>query len=472
MTTFDPSQFAGPGARVHIVGIGGAGMSAIARVLLGRGVAVSGSDRQPGASTDALRNMGAIIHTGHAATHIAGADVLLISSAVRDDNPEVVAARAAGVPVLKRREALPLLLGDRTQIAVAGTHGKTTTTAMIAHILRQTGEDPSYIVGGLMLNTGDNAHAGRGAAFVIEADEYDYMFLGLTPTIAVLTNVEHDHPDLFPDLAAITDAFRQFVARIPEYDGVLIACADDPGAAGLARERRAAGQPTLLYGLDSPGVDWRGMRGESPGAMTVQGMQAGQPVQEAVRLPQVGDHNLRNALAALAAAVAAGVPLPDAAAALESFMGTGRRCEVMGEAGGVTIISDYGHHPTAIRATLQAIRQRYPDASIWAVWQPHTYTRTRILHDGFAHAFADADHVLVTDIYAARERPAPGDPDGGRMAAAIRATGHPDARPSGDLAHTARLLSDALQPGAVLIIFSAGDAPQIGEALLRGVHGA
>jgi len=455
---------------VHIVGIGGAGMSAIARVLLGRGVRVSGSDRSTNDITQKLQALGATIYEGHAAGQIAGAETVLISSAVKDDNPEVMAARADGIPVLKRREALPLLMGDAQQICVAGTHGKTTTTALITHLLRETGRDPSYIVGGVMANTGDNAHAGTGEAFVIEADEYDYMFLGLRPTIAVITNIEHDHPDMFPTLNDVLNAFRQFIAQIPPFDGLLVACTDDPNATLLARERRSTGQPTALYGLrdsdQSDGIEWTAIPGDP---VSITGWQWGQRVQAQVALPDTlkGDHNVRNLLAALAAVCAAGVTFQQAVDALHTFKGTGRRFEVLGVANGVTLISDYGHHPTAISATLQMAKQRYPGAELWAVWQPHTFSRTRLLADEFAHAFQGADHALVIAIYAARETQQPGDLDGAAMAARIAATGHPDARYSGDLSATADMLRHEARSGQVVILFSAGDAPKIATMLLK-----
>ncbi|MCC7209065.1 MAG: UDP-N-acetylmuramate--L-alanine ligase [Anaerolineae bacterium] len=472
----NPNLLGKPGQRVHVVGVGGAGMSAIARVLIGRGLYVSGSDRSTGAAAQALAALGATVYEGHAAAHVAESapDVLLISSAVGPDNPEVAAARAAHIPILKRRDALPLLLRGCRQLAVAGTHGKTTTTAMLAHILRDAGRDPSYIVGGVMLNTGDNAHAGAGDAFVIEADEYDYMFLGLHPAIAILTNVEHDHPDMFPTLEDVHAAFRRFLGQIVAPDGLLIACGDDPGARALAVERRNAGGAVLLYGLDSPALDWTGQRGVEPGAFTARGALDGRPVAQPVRLALAGDHNLRNALAAFAAACASGITPGAAAGALAAFKGAGRRAEIMGSVGGVIVVSDYGHHPTAIRATLQAMRQQHPGRAVWAVWQPHTFSRTRTLAAEFALAFADADHVLVTDIYAAREQFQPGDLDGAAMAGRIAASGHPDARHSGGLEHTARLLVDHLAgargPGAVVVIFSAGDAPQVGEMLLAALH--
>jgi len=454
----DSSLFATPNTPVHIVGIGGAGMSAIARVLIGRGLRVSGSDRGAGPAVQELAALGATVHVGHAADHVQAPAAVLISSAVKDDNPEVVAARAAGIPVLKRREALPHLLAGKTQIAVAGTHGKTTTTSMIAHILLATGRDPSYIVGGTLANTGDNARAGNGDAFVIEADEYDYMFLGLNPTIAVLTNVEHDHPDMFPTLDLVMYAFRQFIGLIPEYDGVLIACADDPNAAQLAREHRMIGQPTLTYGLKE-GPNWYAEK-RGVGQFTVHGVQDGKKVRRRASITLPGDHNIQNALAALAAAVAYGIPLPEAISALETFRGAGRRFEPVGTVNGVLYISDYGHHPTAIRATLQAGREAYPKARLWAVWQPHTYSRTRLLAAEFAESLRGADRALITDIYAAREVYQGGDPTAAGLAESARGAGV-NATASGDLAATAALLRVEAQPGDVVIIFSAGDAPEI-----------
>ncbi|MFQ3536674.1 MAG: UDP-N-acetylmuramate--L-alanine ligase [Aggregatilineales bacterium] len=451
------------GGHIHIVGIGGAGMSAIARVLIGRGVCVSGSDRALNEQTAALASLGAQIYEGHAAHNLQAPQVVLISSAIPPENPEVQAAHAAGIPVLRRREALPLLLGGTLQIAVAGAHGKTTTTALIAHILRETGRDPSYIIGGTLLNTGDNARHGAGDAFVIEADEYDYMFLGLTPTIAVLTNLEHDHPDMFPTFADMQAAFQQFIARIPEYDGVLIACADDPPALALAKARRSSGQPTLTYSLHGAQADWHGTLAGNQ--LSIEGVQGGCTVRATADLPLYGVHNAQNSLAAAAAACVYGVPLAEAAAALSTFRGTARRFEIMGVARGVTVINDYAHHPTAIRATLQAVRARFPKAAVWAVWQPHTYSRTRLLLDAFLSAFTDADHVLITDIYGAREQPQADDPSAEGLAALLGRTGR-SVRYSGNLAQTAAYLAQSVPENSVVILFSAGDAPRIGEQLL------
>lgn len=420
-----------PPQRVHFIGIGGAGLSAIARILLERGVAVSGSDRTPNPLAEALRRDGAHVVYGHDAANVAGADAVIVTSAAAPDHVEIVAAKAAGIPVYKRADVIAAIMAGQAAICVAGTHGKTTTTAMIAHILRQTGRDPSYIVGGTLPLTGTNAGVGRGGAFVIEADEYDYMFLGLRPDVAVVTNVEWDHPDFFPTPESMQDAFRRFIALIPP-DGTLIACADDPGAAALMAEARCH---VIPYGLPS-----------SP-----------------ISLPIPGRHNLYNAHAAILAAGTQGAPFDEAAAALESFTGAGRRFDVRFDRDGIAVIDDYAHHPTAIRATLEAARSRYPDRALWAVWQPHTFSRTRALWADYLGAFADADHVVVTDIYAAREHP-DGATTAARFVAELR---HPDAHHTPSLEDAAALLDAEVCAPAAILIMSAGDAPGIGVRFLE-----
>ncbi len=451
---------------MHFVGIGGVGMSAIARVMLLQGYIVSGSDRRLNALTEALVREGVLVFEGHEASQIGSAEVVIISSAVPPDNPEVQAARQRGIPVVKRIDILQDLMFGQLGVAVAGTHGKTTTTSMIIHILVEAGYDPTYIVGGVVPSTGTNAGVGRGAAFVIEADEYDYMFLGLRPQVAVVTGVEHDHPDLFPTMGDLVRAFNQFVALLPP-DGLLVVCGDDPIAATLGNNREAKQGPVVSYGLRNPQVDW-GAADWQPN--TTGGMnftltcQGGAEVLGRVILRVPGLHNVLNALAALIVTDYLGVPLADALAALAMFAGAARRFDVRGRVGGVTVVDDYAHHPTAIRLTLEAARVTYPRAGLWAVWQPHTYSRLRALFDGFTTVFTPrlADHVLITDVYAAREEPGDG-PDVPDLLAGIE---HPDVRyvPTFDSALEA--LAEGVRPGDVVVILSAGDAPQIGELLL------
>jgi UDP-N-acetylmuramate--alanine ligase len=455
-----------PGQHIHIVGVGGFGMSAIARVLLQQGYTVSGSDLRANDFTRELAARGATIVEGQRADHVAGADVVVATSAAKDDNPEVAAARAAGIPVLRRQDMLGELMAGKIGIAVAGTHGKTTTTALLVHVLIEAGRDPSYIVGGVMKNTGTNAGVGQGPYFVIEADEYDRMFLGLRPQIAILTNVEHDHPDCFPTMQDVRAAFADFVKRLPE-DGLLVACADDPAARQIGQTRRGA---VSWYGLGaSPNAGaWRAddVAPDAAGG-TRFGVWRGEQKIGPARITLAGRHNVQNALAVIAVADHLGVPFERIAAALDTFQGTGRRSEMVGQAGGVTVISDYAHHPTAIRVTLDAQRSRPGVRHLWAVWQPHTYGRLRLLADDFAAAFGAADHVLVTDVYSVREAITPG-LDAAGMAQKIRRAG--DARYTGDLDATAQLLIDEVRPGDVVVILSAGDAPRIGELLLAGLQ--
>lgn len=446
---------------IHLVGVGGFGMSAIARVLLQRGYRVTGSDRAANALTQQLSAEGARVYVGHAADQIGDAQAVVISSAVQPDNPEVLAARNRGVPVWKRAELLAALLAGYQTLAVAGTHGKTTTSAMLAHILRATAHDPSYIVGGVMANTGDNAHHGAGRAFVIEADEYDNMFHGLRPSVALVTSLEYDHPDFFPTYDAMIASFAAFVRQI-DPTGRLIVCAEG-GALRLAAVGPA---PVVTYGLHAG--DWRVADLAYEGDQMRFVVRCGDQVAATAALHVYGQHNALNALGAALAAEAYGVPLATALAALTTFRGTGRRFEVKGEVDGVVVIDDYAHHPTAIVATLEAARQRYPNHTVWAVWQPHTFSRTLELLDEYARAFDHAHHVLVTDIFPARE------PFTDRIHSrdVVARMSHPDARATGDLSATAQvLIVEAVAP-AVVLVMSAGDAPKIGELFLAARGGS
>lgn len=451
---------------VHFVGIGGTGLSAIARYLHEKGLQVSGSDRQHTTLGDELERAGVRIYIGHRASQVDGADVVVRSSAVPDDNPEVQAALLAGIPVLKRSDFLPRMLANEEVIAVAGTHGKTTTTAMIAWTLKALGEDPSYIIGSVALNLRSNAHAGLGRRFVIEADEYDYMFMGLNPHVAVVTTVEHDHPDFFPTPESFFAAFEQFVATIrPE--GCLVICHDDPGALSLLGTIQKTKFSIRTYGWE-PGADFMAHALQPIEGRGYSFKLYHQDVYQAdVSLQVPGRHNVHNALATLAVIETLGLPLSRAAGALSAFQGTARRFELLGESQGILVIDDYAHHPTEIRATLQAARRRYPGRRIWAVWQPHTYSRIRRLLFDFSHAFDQADQVILTDIYAAREAPPA---DGFSAVDVVNVIQHPAVRLIPDLPSVSEELLTQLVSGDVLLVLSAGDADQISRRVLAALQ--
>jgi len=359
-------------------------------------------------------------------------------------------------------QVLAHLIGEDRGVAVAGTHGKTTTTAMIVHLLQAMGLDPSYIVGGVMANTGTNAGHGSGDTFVIEADEYDNAFLGLYPEVAVVTNIEHDHPDFFQTPDALMHAFQQFAKRLKRDHGILIACADDAGAMQLLQEHRANKRLAFTYGTgDSATLQAQNI--ETGADVTTFDVVQGGTVHGRARLRLPGVHNVQNALAAL---YVAGPGHDHALAAviphLASFQGTGRRFDVRADADGIAVIDDYAHHPTAIRGTLAAAKSRYPDRALWAVWQPHTYTRTQTLWDDYLTAFDAADHVLITDIYAARETPL----DGVSGQTLVDAIQRENVTFTPTLTAATQHLLDNVQAPAAILIMSAGDAPQIGVDFL------
>jgi UDP-N-acetylmuramate--alanine ligase len=443
----------------HFIGIGGTGLSAIARVLLEKGNTVSGSDQNLSSQALELQSLGIEVTTGHDPLNVTGAEIVIRSSAVRDDNPEVIAARNAGIPVLKRVQMLSGLTRGQEVIAVAGTHGKTTTTAMVAWVLTKLGLDPSFVLGSELRDLNLNGHYGKGRFFVIEADEYDNMFLGLDPRFAVITYMEHDHPDCFPTLEDYRTAFLSFIHRCQK-GGILLINRDDPGAFSLL------GEVPPEVGVYSFGVHPESDYRISDAKINLMGgysfsVMRHKDGREAVRLCDLelqlpGEHNMRNAVAVIALVHQMGLEVAPAALALAEFSGAGRRFEVRGEVNGIEIIDDYAHHPTEIRATLQGARARYPRRRIWAVWQPHTYTRVQSLADEFAVAFEDADKVIVTEIYAARESANPFSSN-----EIVKKMSHPDARFVETLELAQYLLLKELQPGDVLLVLSAGDADQI-----------
>ena len=459
---------------VHFIGIGGSGLSAIARLLLESGYTVSGSDRALTSFAEEVRKAGATVYVGHHPRNLTGVDWVVRSSAITEDNPEVTAAKRSGIPVYKRADFLGRLMEDKTGIAIAGTHGKTTTTAMTAWVLSRLDRDPSFIVGGVVNNLGVNAHAGNGKTFVIEADEYDHMFLGLKPRIAVVTSIEHDHPDCFPTLESMYQAFEKFVDLLPE-EGTLIVCAEDPGAAALIPHVRKKGRNVISYGVQGDMTIntplWVQAREVNPNerggfdftATSNLGSKTSGTVKVSLQVP--GQHNVRNALAVLAVIGVLGLSRKKAAQALAEFNGTNRRFELRGEVDGIQVFDDYAHHPTEIRATLAGARARFPKARIWAVWQPHTYSRTRTLFLEFARAFKDADQVIVTEVYAAREPK-----EEFSSAEVVSAMPHLSARYLKTLEEVTEHLLLNLQPGDVVLVLSAGDADQVCTDVLKGLQ--
>lgn len=456
---------------VHLMGIGGAGLSAIARVLLQRGYQVSGCDRQESPLIEELRELGAVVSIGHSASHVADADLLLVTSAVALDHPELAAAQQAGVLVVKREQFLAPLMAGQQAICVAGTHGKTTTSAMIATLLDGLGAEPGFIVGSNILSLGTSARAGRPAGpFVIEADEYDHTFLGLRPDIAVITNVEWDHVDCYPNLASYRQAFLDFAA-LTAAGGAVVYCADDPGAAAL---------PAALPDLDvcwisysrSGVAQWQAvdLTVNAAGGQDFDVLRDGVLLGR-VTLPLAGQHNVLNLLAALAACAEADHDVFTQPAKnlkiLRKTTGTARRLEIIGQSCDIILCDDYAHHPTEVQATLSAARQRFPRRALWVLFQPHTYSRTQALLTEFCNSFENADHVLITDIYAARER----DSLGVAASDLVRVLSpHPDARYVGSLdAATATLLAE-LRAGDVLLTLGAGDGDQVGRRVLAGLQ--
>jgi UDP-N-acetylmuramate--alanine ligase len=462
--------------RYHIVGIAGAGMSAIAHVLLDQGHIVGGSDMQRNALSDALAARGATIRLGHDPAYVEGVDALVVTSAVRPDHPELRAARERGIPILKRADLWREWSAQRDVVAVAGTHGKTTTTAMIALALMRAGREPGYLIGGEAPDLPRNACWGSPTApLVIEADEYDRTFLALVPRVAVITNVEWEHVDIYESPEEYEAAFRAFAGAVRN-PGDLIVCGDDPGALRLAEVHIDATQ----YGIDEAVandpvscrralLDWMAANIHADaGGTTFEVWRYDQRSFATYslgpcRIQLSGAHNVRNALAALAATSTLGIAPAHAIAALAEYRGARRRFELRGQAGGITVIDDYAHHPSEVRATLAAARDRYPGRRIVVYLQPHTYSRTRALLDEWANAFGDADIVRIGEIYAARER----DTLGIDNATLARRINHPDSQAVGGMAHAVEQLAKLLQPDDLLLTLGAGDGNKVGEMILE-----
>jgi UDP-N-acetylmuramate--alanine ligase len=450
--------------RIHFVGIGGIGMSGIAEVLLTLGYKVSGSDLKSSAVTQRLANLGAIIFEGHRAENITGAEVVVTSSAITRGNPEVARARAQHIPVIPRAEMLAELMRLKYGIAIAGMHGKTTTTSMVAAVLAGGGLDPTVVVGGRVDAMGSNARLGKSHYLVAEADESDRSFLKLSPILAVVTNIDREHMDCYRDMADVEQAFVDFVDRVPFY-GMVVLCNDDDRLRTLLP--RLARRATT-YGLRA-GSDFRILNSEiecgsanrhySHFAVEYRGKSLGD-----FHLQVPGNHNVVNATAAIAVGVGLDIDAESIRQALEAFRGVDRRFQLKGTANGVSVIDDYGHHPTEIRATLAAARQ-CGFARIHVVFQPHRYTRTQDLLEEFGMAFADADRVFVLDIYAASEPPIPGI-TGEKVAATIQKSGK-DARFLASFDEAARELAAIAESGDMILTLGAGNVSQMAPEILE-----
>jgi len=454
--------------KVHFAAIGGAGMSGIARILLSRGVTVSGSDSADSLLLGELAAAGARVRVGHDAANLGDADTLVVSTAIRPDNPELLEAQRRGLRVLHRSAALASVMLGYHSVAVAGTHGKTTTTSMITTVLRASGADPSYVIGGILAATGLGAAQGAGREFVVEADESDGSFLMFHPDAAVVTSVEADHLDNYGTLAAIESAFAAFAGQVAD-GGLLLACADDPGARALTGAV-STGVTALTYGTD-PGASYRvsdivprGMATEltvtgAPGTV----LAGAGPVQLEIAVP--GRHNALNAAAAFGMTVQLGVAVADAVAGLAAYRGARRRMELTGEADGVQVIDSYAHHPTELAADLAAARDVAAGGRVIAVFQPHLFSRTRLFAAEFGTALGQADEVLVLDVYAAREDPEPGVT--GRLIS--------DAVPGGgalfapDRAAIPAAVAGLAKPGDLVLTMGAGDVTQLGPLIVAAL---
>jgi len=444
--------------RVHFIGIGGVGMSGIAEVLHNLGYAVSGSDRANSPNVQHLQRLGIIVHVGHAAEHVAAVDVVVTSSAIKPDNPELLAAREARIPVIARAEMLGELMRFRRGVAIAGTHGKTTTTSLTASVLAEAGFDPTFVIGGQLNAAGANARLGSGQYLVAEADESDGSFLLLSPVIAAITNIDADHLENYGgDFARVKTAFADFLHRLPFY-GLAVLCADDVEVAALAK---TVARRVMTYGIASADADVRALHVTQHGFqmhfdLVLPGRDEVLPVQ--LNLP--GRHNVLNALAAAAIGWQLGIEAETIARALQSFQGVGRRFHRRGEIaidhGRVLLVDDYGHHPRELAAVFAAARGGWPQRRLVVAFQPHRYTRTRDLLDDFANVLAEVDVLVLTDVYPAGEAPIPG-ADGHALARAIRGRHKVDPVLIEHPRELRATLPALLRDGDLLLLLGAGD---------------
>ncbi|MGI6251223.1 MAG: UDP-N-acetylmuramate--L-alanine ligase [Anaerolineaceae bacterium] len=446
--------------RVHFVGIGGTGISALALLLLERGWEVSGTDMHASPYFNKVTQSGARTLVGHHPEIAEKAEFVVRSSAVKESDPEVVAAKNAGVPVMRRIDFLPMLTEGYTTLAVAGSHGKTTTTAMLVTLMQALDEDVTYILGAEIKALGANAHHGLSEYLVIEADEYDFMFLGLDPKVSLITNIEHDHPDCFPTERDYLNAFSSFVDRtVPR--GVCIACGDNTGVQSLQSMRKSTSPMIKTFGFSAVNEYLIQQLSWQNACFTFTLTYHGEPL-GSFKLGLPGKHNVLNAAGALAVLNECGFDLSKLSTALRVFSGTERRFDIVYDREGVVILNDYGHHPTQINAVLSAARDLYPEKTLWAVWEPHTYSRTLAMQDEFIHAFSLADKVRIARIYAAREEdtgitPAP-------IAAAL-----PDASYFFEYEDLAENISQNLRGDDLVVVLSAGKGPMISHMVMEKI---
>ena len=450
--------------RIHFVGIGGIGMSGIAEVLHNLGYAISGSDLADSEITRRLARLGVRYSTGHRAENVAQADVVVVSSAVTATNVEVLTAKASKIPVIPRAEMLAELMRMKYGVAVAGSHGKTTTTSLIATVLAKGGLDPTLVIGGRLNSLGGNAKLGQGEFMVAEADESDGSFLKLNPMVAVVTTIDREHLDFYQNLAEIQRAFGQFLNKVPFY-GFCVVCADEPNIRAILPDLT---KKVFTYGLHGD-VDYSAREVQTPGLGSVfVAMRHGKEL-GSVALNIPGLHNIRNALAAIATGVELDIPFASIREALYDFSGIHRRFEVKGEARGITVVDDYGHHPTEIDATLRTARLVWPDRRLVAIFQPHRYTRTQALWQEFCPPLLVADVLLVTEVYGAGEPPIAG-VSGALIWEGVRALEHPQALYLPQREDLAAEMLRRARPGDVVLTLGAGDVWKVGEQILKALQ--
>lgn len=449
--------------KIHFIGIGGSGMSGIARIMLAKGFTVSGSDKNDSPLLTSLKALGARIEVGHKEENLGDAELVIISAAIREDNPELALARKKMIPVAARAQALAWLMSESTSIAVAGTHGKTTTTAMLAVALQAAGADPSFAVGGTINTAGTNAHSGSGSIFIAEADESDGSFLAYKPSGAIITNVELDHVDHFADVEAVFKVFEQFISSI-QANGFLVACGDDAGVKQLLTRIARKDLKILLYGKGENN-DFQIQRIQlNPLSSLASVSSTGRKVGE-LNLSVVGEHNLLNALAAFTAASALNMAEDKLFTGLQSFTGTRRRFELKGEVSGIKVIDDYGHHPTEIIATLTAAKNLAQSARVLVIFQPHRYSRTAAFFEQFSTALSKADFTFLLEVYAASEKAIPG--VSSLMIARNMDQSKVKFEPS--MLEVVSEITKMAKTGDVIITLGAGDISSLGEPILQSL---